>query len=141
MSVYTCAAVHVGLASHASSKIDRATASGTTAFTMNLIGLNSTDMRPSFLKPTSLAARALAPSSPADIAKYVGIAIGAVFFLALISSVFAVYRRRRRYARKRPRGSIYIETTQPSSGQPEASAKALNGSAPHAESPEQLIRS
>ncbi|KAJ7845474.1 hypothetical protein B0H13DRAFT_2286104 [Mycena leptocephala] len=44
---------------------------------MNLIGLNSTDMRPSFLKPTSLAARALAPSSPADIAKYVGIAIGA----------------------------------------------------------------
>ncbi|KAF7361927.1 C2H2-type domain-containing protein [Mycena venus] len=40
--------------------------------------------------------------------KYVGYAIGAVFFLTLISSFISAYRKHRKYVRKRPRGSIFI---------------------------------
>ncbi|KAJ7462248.1 hypothetical protein B0H11DRAFT_102228 [Mycena galericulata] len=46
--------------------------------------------------------------SKSDIGKYVGYAIGAVFFLTLISSFFSAYRKHRKFVRKRPRGSIFI---------------------------------
>ncbi|KAJ7497257.1 hypothetical protein FB451DRAFT_1210632 [Mycena latifolia] len=43
-----------------------------------------------------------------NVGKYVGYAIGAVFFLTLMSSFFSAYRKHRKYVRRRPRGSIFI---------------------------------
>ncbi|KAJ6586884.1 hypothetical protein DFH09DRAFT_1359379 [Mycena vulgaris] len=60
------------------------------------------------------SASALEPPSPSphkpksNTGKYVGYAIGAVFFLTLISSFFSAYRKHRKFMRKRPRGSIFI---------------------------------
>ncbi|KAJ6475328.1 hypothetical protein C8R47DRAFT_1143081 [Mycena vitilis] len=62
---------------------------------------------------SSASASALPTYSPSphkpksNVGKYVGYAIGAVFFLTLISSFFSAYRKHRKYVRKRPRGSIF----------------------------------
>ncbi|KAF8210192.1 hypothetical protein K438DRAFT_1809143 [Mycena galopus ATCC 62051] len=74
----------------------------------------------SFTRPASSASAARSSASivhsstPAlhkpksNTGKYVGYAIGAVFFLTLISSFISAYRKHRKYVKKRPRGSIFI---------------------------------
>ncbi|KAJ7647370.1 hypothetical protein FB45DRAFT_893268 [Roridomyces roridus] len=45
--------------------------------------------------------------SKSEIGKYVGYAIGAVFFLTLISSFISAWRKHRKFVKKRPRGAIF----------------------------------
>ncbi|KAJ7725861.1 hypothetical protein DFH07DRAFT_249708 [Mycena maculata] len=71
----------------------------------------------SFSRSSSARASAssLQSSSPSShkpssnvVGKYVGYAIGAVFFLTLISSFISAYRKHRKFVKKRPRGSTFI---------------------------------
>lgn len=87
----------------------------------------STPSRSSTARASASSLGSAGPHKPKNnlIGKYIGYAIGAVFFLTLISSFFSAWRKHRKYVRRRPRGSTFVGTRL-SSGQSSPQKRSMS---------------